>query len=69
METAQDFGFMESQRGMFSYTGLTPEQVGKLREKHGIYIVKSGRINVVGLTKDNIDYVCKAIADVAQDQS
>lgn len=69
METAQDFGFMETQRGMFSYTGLSPEQVEKLREKHGIYIVKSGRINVVGLTENNIDHVCKAIADVAQDQS
>jgi aspartate aminotransferase len=60
----QDFSFITRQRGMFSYSGLTPEQVAALRDKHSIYIVGSGRINVAGLTPDNMDYLCDAIADV-----
>jgi aspartate/tyrosine/aromatic aminotransferase len=60
----QDFSFITRQRGMFSYSGLTPEQVAVLRDKHSIYIVGSGRINVAGLTPDNMDYLCDAIADV-----
>jgi len=65
--TGQDFAFMASQRGMFSYTGLTGDQVARLRQNHGIYVVNSGRINVVGLTEKNIDYVCRGIADVLQE--
>ncbi len=60
----QDFSFIARQRGMFSYSGLTPEQVAALRDKHSIYIVGSGRINVAGLTAANMDYLCDAIADV-----
>ena len=60
----QDFSFIERQRGMFSMSGLTPDQVKTLREKYAIYIVDSGRINVAGMTENNIDYLCQAIADV-----
>lgn len=60
----QDFSFITRQRGMFSYSGLTPQQVQKLRDDYAIYIVGSGRINVAGMTTDNMDYLCKAIADV-----
>jgi len=60
----QDFSFITRQRGMFSYSGLTPEQVAALRDKHSVYIVGSGRINVAGLTSANMDYLCDAIADV-----
>lgn len=60
----QDFSYITRQRGMFSYSGLTPEQVQKLRDDYAIYIVGSGRINVAGMTTDNMDYLCKAIADV-----
>lgn len=60
----QDFSFIARQRGMFSYSGLTPEHVKALREKHGVYIVGSGRINVAGMTEANMDYLCSAIADV-----
>ena len=60
----QDFSFIINQRGMFSYTGLTKEQVAKLRDKYAIYMVSSGRINVAGLNKKNIGKVCDAIADV-----
>lgn len=61
---AQDFSFIASQNGMFSFSGLNPEQVKTLREKYAIYIVGSGRINVAGMTPDNMDALCSAIADV-----
>jgi aspartate/tyrosine/aromatic aminotransferase len=64
MGVERDFGFVERQRGMFSMTGLTTEQVDVLREKHSVYMVRSGRINVAGMTPDNIDALCQAIASV-----
>lgn len=60
----QDFSFIARQRGMFSFSGLTPEQVKALREQHAVYVVGSGRISVAGMTEDNMDYLCRAIADV-----
>ena len=59
---ARDFGFIAEQRGMFSYSGLTKEQVLRLREEHHLYIVDSGRICVAALNEQNIDAVCEAIA-------
>ncbi len=61
---ARDFSFIEQQNGMFSFTGLTVEQVRQLREEHAVYIVDSGRINVAGLTSSNLAAVCQAIAAV-----
>jgi aspartate aminotransferase len=61
---ARDFSFIARQRGMFSYTGLTPDQVRALREKYSIYLLNSSRINVAGLTEANMDTVCEAIADM-----
>ncbi len=60
----QDFSFITTQSGMFSFSGLNKQQVEILREKYAIYIVGSGRINVAGITEDNLDYLCSAIADV-----
>lgn len=60
----RDFAFIARQRGMFSFSGLQPEQVKALRDRYSIYIVGSGRINVAGMTADNMDYLCTAIADV-----
>ncbi len=60
----RDFSFIEKQRGMFSYTGLTPEQVDQLREEHSIYIVRDGRINVAGISPSNVDALCDAVAAV-----
>jgi aspartate/tyrosine/aromatic aminotransferase len=60
----QDFSFIERQHGMFSYTGLTVEQVKRLRDEYSIYIVDSGRINVAGMTATNLPILCKAIAEV-----
>ncbi len=58
-----DFSFLLGQRGMFSYSGLTPMQVDWLRANRGIYIVGSGRINVAGITPTNIDALSTAIAE------
>ena len=58
------FAFIAEQRGMFSYTGLSPEQVDRLRDEFGIYMVRSGRANVAGLSQENLPYVAKAIAAV-----
>ena len=60
----QDFSFIKEQKGMFSFSGLSKEQVDVLREKYAVYIVGSGRINVAGMTESNMDYLCAAIADV-----
>lgn len=61
-----DYSFITQQRGMFSFSGLTKDQVDTLREEHAIYIVGSGRINVAGLTPANIDYVAEAISTVVE---
>ncbi|MFN7087391.1 MAG: aromatic amino acid transaminase [Burkholderiales bacterium] len=59
-----DFSFVIEQRGMFSYSGLTKEQVRRLREEFSIYAIDSGRICVAALNSRNIDYVAHAIAKV-----
>ena len=61
---AQDFHFVEAQRGMFSYSGLTKAHVDRLRDDFGIYAVNSGRICVAALNSGNIDYVAQSIAKV-----
>lgn len=60
----RDYSFIARQRGMFSYSGLTPHQVQALRERHSVYIVGSGRINVAGMTEANMVYLCEAILSV-----
>jgi aspartate/tyrosine/aromatic aminotransferase len=59
-----DFSFIARQRGMFSFSGLTPQQVEALKERYAIYIVGSGRINVAGITEQNVVQLCEAIAEV-----
>jgi aspartate/tyrosine/aromatic aminotransferase len=59
-----DFSFLLRQKGMFSYSGLTPMQVDELKSKHGIYIVGSGRINVAGLSETKMNSFCQAVASV-----
>ncbi len=60
----RDFSNLQDQNGMFSFTGLTKEQVARLRSEYSIYIIDSGRINVAGLTRKNLPVVCEAIASV-----
>jgi len=61
---AHDFSYLVKQQGMFSYTGLTAEQVDILKDKYGIYLVRSGRMCAAGLNLNNIDYVAESIAEV-----
>ncbi|MBW0236528.1 MULTISPECIES: amino acid aminotransferase [Pseudomonas] len=61
---AQDFSFVARQRGMFSYSGLTVEQVARLRTEFGIYALDTGRICVASLNQRNIDVVTDAIVQV-----
>lgn len=59
---AGDFSFITHQRGMFSFSGLTPKQVEFLRTQKHIFMTGDGRINVAGLTPANLKYVCDGIA-------
>ncbi len=60
----QDFSYFTKQQGMFSFTGLTPEQVARLQSEFAIYMVDNGRMCVAGLNNNNVDYVADAIAQV-----
>ena len=57
-----DFSFIEKQQGLFGYTGLSRDQVLRLREEYSIYTIETGRICVAALNTKNIDYVSDAIA-------
>ena len=61
---AERFAHIAQQRGMFSYTGLTAEQVRRLRAEDSVYLVESGRANVAGLDAERLDALAKAIARV-----
>jgi aspartate/tyrosine/aromatic aminotransferase len=60
----RNFAFIQRQRGMFSFSGLTDEQVRRLRQEYSIYMVGSGRMNVAGMTEANMGRLCRAIAAV-----
>lgn len=60
----KDFSYFIKQRGMFSYTGLSPAQVDRLREEFAVYLVASGRMCVAGLNGGNVNYVAEAMAAV-----
>ena len=60
----QDMGFITRQIGMFSYSGLTKDQMVRLRQEFGVYGTDTGRMCVAALNSKNIDYVCQSIAKV-----
>ena len=64
---AERFAHIGVQRGMFSYTGLSPAQVKRLRDEHSVYMVSSGRANVAGIDATRLDALAQAIAAVCQD--
>lgn len=64
-----DFTYLTQQQGMFSYTGLTADQVDLLKQHYGIYLVRSGRMCTAGLNLSNIDYVAESMAAVIKMQS
>jgi len=60
---AGDFSFIARQKGMFSFSGLSDAQVKFLRDARSIYIVGGGRINVAGITSQNLEYLCTSIRE------
>ena len=60
----RDFDYFITQRGMFSYTGLSPQQADRLREEHAVYVLRSGRICVAGLNSANVEATAVAMATV-----
>lgn len=63
---AEKFACVAQQRGMFSYSGLKPEEVQQLQTEFGIYMVTSGRMNIAGYNQQNLKYLCEAIASVCK---
>jgi aspartate aminotransferase len=61
-----DFGFIADERGMFSFLGVSPAQVERLRDEHSVYLVGSSRINVAGITEDNVDRLADALLAVLE---
>lgn len=64
LQQARDFSFIAQERGMFSFLGLTVEQVHKLKNDYSIYMTDTSRISVAGLSTEKMDYVAKAIVAV-----
>ena len=60
----RDFSYFLTQQGMFSYTGLSPEQCDRLKEEFGVYILRSGRMCVAGLNSRNVEATANAMAAV-----
>jgi aromatic-amino-acid transaminase len=60
----RNFDYFLTQRGMFSYTGMSAAQVDRLREVHAVYMVRSGRICVAGLNSSNVEATAVAMAAV-----
>ena len=61
---SEDFSFITRQNGMFSFLGISGEQVQRLQDDFSIYIVGSSRINVAAISSDNVDYLTESIAKV-----
>ncbi|MDN3652377.1 amino acid aminotransferase [Thalassotalea ponticola] len=60
----RDFNFITQQKGMFSFLGITPEQVQRLQDEFSIYMVGSSRMSIAGIANSNVDYLAKSIAKV-----
>lgn len=60
----RNFDYFLTQRGMFSYTGMTPAQVDRLKEEFAVYLVRSGRMCVAGLNNGNVEATANAMAAV-----
>ncbi|MFT2090701.1 aromatic amino acid transaminase [Paraglaciecola sp. 2405UD69-4] len=60
----KDFEFVKKQKGMFSFLCITPEQVQAVREQHSVYFVGSSRVNIAGISKNNVDTLAKALVSV-----
>ena len=56
------FDFIRAQRGMFSLLGVSAQAVERLRDKHHIYMLSDSRMNLAGITPENVNYVAESIA-------
>lgn len=61
---SQDFDFIRHEKGMFSFLGLSVDQIGKLIQDHSVYMVNSSRVNVAGINDGNIDYLVNSLIEV-----
>lgn len=66
--SSRDWSFLESQVGMFSYTGLDARQALRLREEFSVYLLSSGRISMSGLNESNVEYVAQAFHEVTKNR-
>lgn len=64
LQEKRDFSFIAQEKGMFSFLGLTKEQVTRLKSEYSIYMTDNSRISVAGLSQEKLDYVAQAIVDV-----
>ncbi|MER2492926.1 aromatic amino acid transaminase [Catenovulum sediminis] len=60
----EDFSFINRQNGMFTFLGITPEQVQAIRDEYAIYMAGSSRINIAGISSSNVDYIADAVAAI-----
>ena len=65
----RDMSFITQQIGMFSYSGLSKEQMGRLRSEFGVYGTDTGRMCVAALNSGNVEYVCQAMAQVLNEKT
>ncbi|GAB3023950.1 amino acid aminotransferase [Bowmanella dokdonensis] len=63
-DASLDFKFVNQQKGMFSYLCISPEQVRKMRSDYAIYFVDSSRVNIAGISHQNVDYIAEALVAV-----
>jgi len=64
--SSQNWQHITDQIGMFCFTGLKPEQVGKLTGEHSVYLTKDGRISMAGVSDKNVDYLAAAMHQVTK---
>lgn len=64
--TGRDYAFIDREKGMFSFLGLSAEQARRLRREHSVYMLDSSRINVAGVNPGNVEYLAAAVAAVLE---
>ena len=65
-DCSRNWQHITKQIGMFAYSGMTKEEVIRMKEKHHIYCTADGRISMAGVTSGNVDYIANAIHDVTK---
>jgi len=66
LNTPGNWSHITTQIGMFTFTGLTPEQVAFIEQKYHVYMLKSGRVSMAGVTTQNVPYIANAINDAVR---